>query len=209
MDILEFFPVPVGIVKLKRDLKDQELNHMNSLKNNVKTNINKNKSSVDRYVLDNKILCELKEIITEHLNDYMKMVFNPDRDVQLYITNSWINWTDNDTGHHLHAHLNSLVSCVLYTETDDNNDIITFIRPSGSYLFGNIGDFSKVPSTKWVTNEWSLPVVKNYLLIFPSQLCHQVLHRLNSSTGTRISLALNTWFKGAAGSEDEVSLLKF
>jgi len=200
MEILEFFPIPVGVVKLKRDLKDQELISVNILKNNTTINISKNKVSNDKYVLNNETFHELKEIITEHLNDYMKTIFKPDTDIELYITNSWINWTENDTAHHLHSHPNSLISCVLYIDTDVNNDIITFNRPHGSYLFGNIGDFSKLPASRWVSNDWSIPVVKNHLIIFPSQLYHQVLPRLNSSKGTRVSLALNTWFKGTVGS---------
>jgi uncharacterized protein (TIGR02466 family) len=208
MKILDFYPIPVGVVPLKRTLKDQEIDHVNILKNNTTINAGKNKISVDKNVLNSEAFCELKEIITEHLNDYIKTIFNPDRDIQVYITNSWINWTENDTGHHQHAHPNSLISCVLYIETDFTSDSITFSRPQGSYLFGNVDGFSNSPSTKYGDPMWSIPVDKNNLIIFPSQMYHQVIPRHNTSKGTRISLSMNTWFKGSLGCSDYVSELK-
>jgi uncharacterized protein (TIGR02466 family) len=209
MELLDFFPNPVGLVKLKRELKDQELDYVNILKNNTTINAGKNKISVDKNVLNSETFCELKEILTEHLNDYIKTVFKPDRDIQVYITNSWINWTENDTGHHVHIHPNSLISCVLYIETDFNSDSITFSRPAGSYLFGNVDGFSNSPSTRYDSTMWSIPVDKNHLIIFPSQMYHQVLSRPNMSKGTRISLSMNTWFKGTLGCSDSVNELKF
>ena len=47
MKILDFYPIPVGVVPLKRTLKDQEIDHVNILKNNTTINAGKNKISVD------------------------------------------------------------------------------------------------------------------------------------------------------------------
>lgn len=207
MQIIELFPIPVGVVNLKRKLNDQEINYIDELKRDAQVNVSKNKTSVDRHVLNNELFIDLKKTITEHLNDYIKTIFEPDTNVQLYITNSWVNWTDNDTAHHLHCHINSLISCVLYINTDIESDCITFNRPESSYLFGNIGEFSDNPTTKWSVNDCSVTAVENQLLIFPSRLYHQVLPRLNRSKGTRISLSLNTWFTGTVGSSQSASEL--
>jgi predicted 2-oxoglutarate/Fe(II)-dependent dioxygenase YbiX len=52
---------------------------------------------------------------------------------------------------------------------------------------------------------WWLPVASGDLVIFPSSLTHHVAP-VQADT-TRVSLAINTWFNGTAGSSDTLTEL--
>ena len=47
--------------------------------------------------------------------------------IEIYITISWINYTETNQYHHAHSHPNSVISGVYYIETDES-DTITFFQ---------------------------------------------------------------------------------
>ena len=193
MIIDNFFPIPVSFIKIPKSLNNNEINFINSEKIDSYKNIGNTKGS-NHYVLDTVELKDLKLILTKYINEYFKTVFEPEKEVELYITNSWLNWTEHGQYHHKHTHTNSLISGVFYIDVVDG-DVINFFNPNK--LLGNIK--IKSPETgKWNCRTWTCPVHKNHLLLFPSELEHEVPERF-SSGGTRISLAFNTWFKGWMG----------
>ena len=156
-----------------------------------------NKISVDTKILDNSEFSDIKNILTEHVNNYFQEIVKPDDpEFKLYITNSWLNLNNTNEMHHSHKHPNSIVSCVLYINVD-TDDTITFLQPYES-LFGNL-NFSYAPNTDLNSFALTLPVVTNKCIMFPSGLTHFVTPRPTSCQGTRISLAFNTWFKGTIG----------
>src|SRR5210317_2194704 len=207
MEIANFFPIPIGRVKLQRELNQKEINQIENLKKYSRINLDSNRGSIDNNILDNVIFSDLKRMLLKHLNEYLKNVADPDRDIQLYITNSWINWNDNGTGHHPHHHPNSLISGVLYIDTDEL-DTITFLKPGNNHIFGNIEGFSNGVPTKWLSDNWTIPAIKNNLLIFPSVLKHKVLPRPNTCKRTRISISFNSWFSGILGDSHYSNKLK-
>lgn len=156
-----------------------------------------NKISTDVNILDNSEFSDIKNILTEHVNNYFQKIVKPDDpEFKLYITNSWLNLNNTNEMHHIHKHPNSIVSCVLYINAD-TDDTITFLQPYES-LFGNL-NFSYAPNTDLNSFALTLPVVTNKCIMFPSGLTHFVTPRPASCQGTRISLAFNTWFKGIIG----------
>ena len=156
-----------------------------------------NKISTDTNILDNSEFSDIKNILTEHVNNYFQKIVKPDDpEFKLYITNSWLNLNNTNEMHHSHKHPNSIVSCVLYINVD-TDDTITFLQPYES-LFGNL-NFSFEPNTDLNSFALTLPVVTNKCIMFPSGLTHFVTPRPASCQGTRISLAFNTWFKGRIG----------
>lgn len=156
-----------------------------------------NKISTDTKILDNSEFSDIKNILTEHVNNYFQEIVKPDDpEFKLYITNSWLNLNNTNEMHHSHKHPNSIVSCVLYINVD-TDDTITFLQPYES-LFGNL-NFSYAPNTDLNSFALTLPVVTNKCIMFPSGLTHFVTPRPASCQGTRISLAFNTWFKGTIG----------
>ena len=64
----------------------------------------------------------------EHVNAYFEKIYSPTTDCSVYITQSWINYTEEKQRHHIHLHGNSLISGVLYINADIDFDSITFYK---------------------------------------------------------------------------------
>jgi uncharacterized protein (TIGR02466 family) len=194
MYIDDFFPTPVSETMLHRTLNEHELICFSKERKNSKRNYG-NFISINQFVLERTELQDLKQIIVDKLNDYFNKVFEPETRVELYITNSWVNWSESEEFHHQHTHPNSIISGVLYIDTEED-DSITFYNPNN--FLGNLKIKSR-GTGKWTSDNWKCPVKKESLLIFPSTLKHGVEPRPNTSKKTRVSLSFNTWFRGTIG----------
>jgi uncharacterized protein (TIGR02466 family) len=203
MRIEQFFPTPLGINRIDEALNKKilEFIKIKQLKFIKNAGGGGNSISSDFYILDNDELSDIKKVLTDSVNEYFKEIVNPGKDVELYITNSWINVNKNGESHHPHKHPNSIVSTVLYIDTSEG-DTITFMNPYTN-MFGNLNLGSKTSTTIWDSNQWIIPTKNNLLFMFPSTLSHGVNARPNTCTGTRISLSFNTWLKGTIGGDTE------
>ena len=202
MRIEPFFPTPVGFVQIDEALNKKMLEFIKikQLKIIKNSGGGGNSTSSDLNILENDELSDIKKVLTDSVNEYFKEIVNPDKDIKLYITTSWINMNKNGESHHVHHHPNSIVSGVFYIDTCEE-DTISFINKSSNTLFGNL-EFNDFPTTKWSTPQWNLATMVNTLVMFPSTLPHYVNPRPNTCKGTRISLSFNTWFKGTIGGRE-------
>ena len=203
MRIEPLFPLSVGFLQMDKAISKKfiefiKITQLELIKNNGGAGV-----SSDVYILDNEEFSDIKQVLTDSVNQYFKEIINPGTDVKLYITNSWINVNKNGESHPTHAHPNSIVSAVLYIDICEG-DSITFGNPYTT-LFGNLRFGNNV--TKWGSSEWTIPAMVNTLVMFPSTLPHMVTPRPNTCTGTRISLAFNTWFKGTIGGDGNLPQL--
>ena len=194
MHIEPLFPKPLGFLQMDKAVSKKFIEFIKNKQLSFLKN-DSNSISSDVYMLDNEEFSDIKQVLTDSVNQYFKEIINPGTDVKLYITNSWINVNKNGESHHIHHHQNSIVSAVLYIDICEE-DTITFVNPYTT-LFGNLRFGNS--STMWNTPDWIIPIKMNTLLMFPSSLPHQVNVRPNTCTGTRISLSFNTWFKGTIG----------
>ena len=206
MNIIDFFPIPIGIVELDKKLTDDELKFFKNHENDTVVNIGGNLTSKKRNVLEDENLHSLKNALTTQINKYFKEVFEPETNIELFITQSWLNFNRGGDSHHIHTHTNSLLSGVFYIDVDVcQDDKICFENENN--LLGTIEIFSD-KRTKWNTKEWVCPVIKNQLIIFPSKIKHGVPQRPHTQKDVRISLAFNTWFKGEVGGSIQLNSLK-
>lgn len=199
MIIQPLFPKPIGFVEIDKDFTKKVLSIYTKDKDAVQ-NRGFNFSSREKYVLENKELNDIKTELEIKTNKYFQKVFEPSSDVSLYITQSWLNWTENEQEHHTHTHTNSFISGVYYISTSDD-DKIRFEEETW-------GPFD-VPTNKfnmYNSKSWMYPVKENMLILFPSFLTHRV-DKLTKKH-TRISLAFNTFFKGTLGDYDNATELK-
>lgn len=194
MYIANLFPTPVGESQICEALNKKILAFMNSKEIKFTKNNGGNGTSVDENFLDNDELSDVKQALTDSVNEYFKKVVNPNKDTKLYITISWLNVTQNGESHHTHHHPNSIVSGVFYVDSHEE-DTISFINPKYD-MFGNFkfSEHSNIPGA------WDFPATNGKLLIFPSTLKHHVKPRPNTCKGTRLSLSFNTWIEGTIGS---------
>jgi uncharacterized protein (TIGR02466 family) len=157
-----------------------------------------NTSSQNDEVLDNPLSNPLKKRICESINKFKKNILSSE--INLYITQSWLNFTEKKEAHHVHTHPNSIISGVYYYDVD-NNDNISFENPCKfQYEFN--------PSIYNIFNseQWTIPVRKNCLILFMSNLGHFVKQK--KEEGTRRSLSFNTFFKPPFGIKHNKTFIK-
>jgi uncharacterized protein (TIGR02466 family) len=198
-EIIPIFPTPIYKTNLSRIFSNEELFFVDEIKKETHKNYG-NLNSLNTYILNNLIFKELKDELTSHINNFFNTIINPKYDPQLYITQSWLNYTKEKEFHHIHSHHNSIVSGVLYINADKNNDEITFLKKN----FNEI-QVERKNDNPYNANTCNFTVETGNLLLFPSSLDHWVSAK--KGTNTRISLAFNTFIKGKIGEENSLTEL--
>jgi len=186
------FSKPIFQSKRIPVLLKNEIEFLNSL---TLTNNIGNKSSENKNVLSNLNMANLHEFLLLELNNFFNLIFDPQSDdLQLYITQSWVNSSDVNEFHYKHFHPNSFISGVFYIDADKNVDEIVFFEDK---------NFFEIPPKKfniWNSSSWKFSVESGDLFLFPSNLIHEVKCVKNSSERKkRISLSFNTFIKGTLG----------
>ncbi len=159
-----------------------------------------NLSSTDKRVLFDYKLLQIKNFIKENLQVYIQNFILPENKINLYITESWVNFTKRGQFHHQHYHHNSLVSGVFYINADAESDKINFVNDRKELYSIVSKEFNIWNSTKW----W-IPIETGDLILFPSYLPHEVAPV--TSKETRISLSFNTFVEGELGTPSQTTEL--
>ena len=200
--IHSIFPTPIYTTKMDRGFTKQELQFVDNQKNkciNNQGNIN----TKDNYILNRKEFKNIKKFLDKHCKDYLDTIICPKNNIELYITQSWLNYTEANQYHHKHEHPNSVVSGVFYFDSDVKNDKILFSHSRGYQQISPETDKEKF--NLWNSGTWFFPVETGNLFMFPSSTTHQV--ETKKGTNTRISLAFNTFYKGSVGSNTKLTEL--
>jgi len=200
-DIYNIFPIPVYMTKMDRGFTKQELNFVKEQKKHCSKNAG-NINTKDTYILNRKEFKNIKKFLTKHCKNYLDTVICPHNDLELYITQSWLNYTEANQYHHKHEHPNSIVSGVLYFDSDIEKDKIFFTKADCPQIKPII-DNTKF--NLWNSDTWFFPVETGKLIMFPSSTIHQV--ETKKGDNTRISLAFNTFYKGTIGSDSALTEL--
>ena len=187
------FPIPVYSTDIDRNFTKKELDFVKDQKNYCSKNEG-NITTTDNYILNRPELKKIKKFLDECCKDYLKTIICPQKNVEIYITQSWLNYTEENQFHHMHDHSNSVVSGVLYFDCDKDNDRINFFSPLRyAHVSPAINEFNI-----WNSTSWWFAVKTGQLLMFPSITTHKV--NLKKGSNTRISLSFNTFYKGTIGS---------
>jgi len=193
------FPTPVYISKLDRKLSKQELDLVNKSQKDFYKNEG-NITSNNNYILEEKSFKTLKKDLMLRVQDYFDKVLSA-KNVEPYITQSWLNYTETNQYHHKHAHPNSLVSGVFYISCDDKFDKIKFFNEGYKTLKLEVKEWNLYNSESW----W-FTVKTGDVILFPSSLTHMV--ETKEGINTRISLAFNVFVKGILGDNKNLTELK-
>ena len=196
--IHNLFPQPVAIYKLDRDLTSKENKFIKNLETRPNTG---NTTSVNNMVLRHKEMTKLRDFIETKVAEYFKIVYNPKHNVNLRITQSWVNFTEPGQFHHKHAHPNSFVSGVFYPQANRETDKIYFYKDGFQQI--------KLPPENWNiwnSESWWFDVGTGDLILFSSSLTHMV--EPVQGDQTRISLSFNTFPLGLVGDEVDLTSLQ-
>jgi uncharacterized protein (TIGR02466 family) len=185
--VISLFPIALHYSKFYRDFNKKELLLIDKYENETDHNTG-NKITINHNVLEDDTFIELKNFFKNSLNDYVNNVISPSNNVEIYITESWINYTTNNQYHHQHNHPNSFLSGVFYFNCLEKDSITFFKKDKGFF------DIETNKYNLYNSNSWIIPVNKGELLLFPSSLEHLV--EKNNTNDKRISLSFNTFIKG-------------
>ncbi|OUW60011.1 MAG: hypothetical protein CBD63_04415 [Candidatus Pelagibacter sp. TMED203] len=195
------FPTPIYTTKIDRGFTKQELQFVKEQKKHC-TNNQGNINTKDNYILNRKQFKNIKKFLDKHCKNFLDTIICPKNNIELYITQSWLNYTETNQYHHKHSHPNSVVSGVFYFDSDIKNDKILFSKDAYQQIR------PEIDNTKWNlwnSGTWYFPVQTGDLFLFPSSTTHQV--ETKKGNNTRISLAFNTFYKGSVGSNFELTEL--
>lgn len=191
-ELISMFPTCLLLNNIDRDFTNDELDCILDYKYHVRANTG-NITTNDMFVLENPRLADLKKLVNEALNDYLKQIYHPINDVKLLSTISWLNFTDKTQYHHKHCHHNSVVSGCLYINAKRESDCILFTKRAT----GENWQLQPNQYNAFNSNQFTVPVNTGDLVLFPSNLIHSVPK--TDHEYTRISLAFNSFFSGDLG----------
>jgi len=197
MTVVDLFPIPLEIEQVSINIEETKfVSDYASDKDNFNLNQNKNYVSKDTYVLNN--MPNLKTQIEALLKRYVYDILGEES--TLRITQSWINYNPIGTSHHKHTHSNSIVSGVIYLQTDNDTGNFHVYRPASQsrLVHDEVTNWQKY-SYDFV---YFTPKI-NECFLFPSTLPHSVEE--NKSKISRISLSFNTFYLDSFGVESKMT----
>jgi uncharacterized protein (TIGR02466 family) len=199
-NIVGIFPTPIYITNLNRNFSKKEIDFINKTKFDTYKNEG-NTTSKNTYILNDLIFKKLKQEINLTIKDYFNKIIVTKNNITPYITQSWLNYTETNQHHHKHEHPNSFLSGVLYINAVKEYDKIFFYKKDNYRMINPVVEQWNV----YNSNLWWFPVETGQLILFPSSLTHSV--ETKKGNNTRISLAFNTFVKGAIGNNMELTEL--
>lgn len=200
MNVIELFPIPV-CEKYLEPLSKTTLQKF--FKYETKPDWEyKILQSKNTYILEEKPFKNLKKQIDSFIQQYVDEILKPSSNLNFYITQSWLNYTNEKQTHNPHFHPNSIISGVYYICADPKLDFIRFKKNT----FEQIKVYPK-QFNKYNADTWWIPAATNKLILFPSCLMHEV-GNVEETYGKRISLAFNVFAKGDFGSRETLTELK-
>ena len=188
--IIDLFPTPLYNDKVYNPLINQQKNYLLNLPRIKNMG---NLRSESGYIFEHSIFAELKKTINEHIKEYINDVY-PNTNIDIYITQSWANYTEPNQFHHKHSHPNSFISGVYYVNAIKNEDMIAFYKP-----IPPIYEIQHNQHNKYNSSAAAILVESGDLVLFPSTFSHDVPP--TTSQETRISISFNTFIKGNIGNE--------
>ena len=203
MKVAGIFPIPIGMSNINRPFTDIETNFFAKILGNLKPNQG-NETSVDTYILEHPEMADIKAFVLNGIKEYLNETNPLPDDLDIYITQSWINVTKNGGWHHGHVHSNSIVSGTIYINANETHDCVWFNNYNNYIKLYNI-TFEPKRHTMFNQPHAEIKVNTGDLLLFPSPIHHQVPESAN--TDLRISLSFNTFFKGHLGASNYLTEL--
>lgn len=195
MEIINLFPTTIGSFKLNRNITKEENLFLRSQEQKPNEG---NTTSANRLILNSPEIVGIKEFIKSGIDEYFKIIQCPEKEVELNITQSWLNYSEPGQWHHKHSHSNSFLSGCFYVNADKDLDKIYFYKEKYKQI--------NIPSKEFNlsnSDSWWLPVGTGDLIIFPSSLTHMVQNV--EAKETRISIAFNTFPVGYIGNDDSLT----
>jgi uncharacterized protein (TIGR02466 family) len=193
---MDLFPTPLYINNIDEPLINQQKDYLLNLPKILNQG---NLRSESGYIFEYPLFAELKKTINEHIKEYVNIVY-PGSNLDVYITQSWANYTESNQYHHKHSHPNSFISGVFYVNAIKNEDMIKFYKD-----LPPIYQINHNQPNNYNSGDVAILVETGDLVLFPSNFTHNVPPTISKET--RISISFNTFIRGNLGNEDSSTAL--
>ena len=194
--IMDLFPTPLYINNIDAPLINQQKDYLLNLPKIQNTG---NLRSESGYIFEYPLFAELKKTINKHIKEYINIVY-PNSNLDVYITQSWANYTEPNQWHHKHSHPNSFISGVFYVNAIKNEDMIKFYKD-----LPFIYQINHNQPNNYNSGDVAILIESGDLVLFPSNFQHNVPP--TTSKETRISISFNTFIRGNLGDENSSTAL--
>jgi uncharacterized protein (TIGR02466 family) len=162
-------------------------------------------SSVDKNVLNRPEFKEVHEIVLREINLYTREVLGVSRNIEFYVTNSWVNIHRRGHSAGGHIHHNSLISGVLYLKVPESSGDLVFHRDGLCLVpFPPALDLDMDSFNIYNCKSWGHRPKTNEICLFPSVVMHSV--EPSESNDERWSLAFNVFVRGNFGALHQLSI---
>jgi len=193
MQIIPIFSKPIYINKIHIETK-KILDIFNNYKlSKSRQDLKSSDIAINYDILNISELYDLKQKIIKAYEDFLNN--NLHYENKFKITTSWITRTLPSQKSHAHNHLNSMFSGVFYIQTKKNCGKIQFQNLFNKTFHLNVKSYNIYNS-----DFWEIEPLDGLILIFPSEIYHQVLE--NFSDIERVSIAFNLLPIGKIGEHD-------
>jgi uncharacterized protein (TIGR02466 family) len=193
---MDLFPIPLYINHIDESLINQQKHYLLNLPKILNMG---NLRSESGYIFEYPLFTELKKTINEHIKEYVNILY-PNSNLDVYITQSWANYTEPNQYHHKHSHPNSFISGVFYVNAIKNEDMIKFYKdlpPTYQIKHNQPNNYN--------SGDVAILIETGDLVLFPSNFTHNVPTTISKET--RISIAFNTFIRGNIGDENASTAL--
>jgi uncharacterized protein (TIGR02466 family) len=152
--------------------------------------------SEDTNVLNLKHNTSLKEQIIININYYLQEILKIDlTNIDPYVLNSWVIKVSPGGYGPRHQHSLSAFTGTFYVDVDEKSSPITFYKKHNNVTFDFMSPALMLNEYNFInSSSWSINLQKNDLILFPSNLDHQI--GFNDSNNDRYSIAFDIFFKG-------------
>lgn len=209
-NLTPLFAVPLYQANIGKD--EQEIEFIKS-QEFVRMPAGNGSYTVNKRILDDLQLKNLKTKIQSHIDQFMYEVLDCDNKLCFEIQNSWVNLHIKNDFAGSHRHSNSIISGVYYPEVDDKSGAIIFQKDKSYYNLWTdtieIGFNYQQHQNQdrlniFNADAWGIYPKTGDIVLFPSLLYHSVTENLSDLS--RYSLAFNIFPKGQFG--DSINFLK-
>ena len=145
--------------------------------------------SDNQHIIQQPEFEKISEQVYHNVCEYFYGVMRASNDVEIYITESWLNKTEKGQVHHRHWHPNSILSGIVYLQGDPTSGRTSFITSQFDTL-----EYTIEESNLYNSRSWSVDPEVGSMLVFPSNVEHLVEEYLGEEP--RITMSFNTFIRG-------------
>jgi len=179
------------------DLIDKQFNLL-EFRQNITNDI-----SSDLNLFDNTMFSNIKQILEQECEGFLRNAYGVTEFENLIMTQSWGNITKSGDSHHMHLHPFSIVSAVLFLDDNPNNynlHLGAHVEQIPHYIEQPTYHVPLSTLVKSIGIDTTTTNLKNHLVLFLSSTSHFV--KAVDGDMPRRSISFNTFWKGITGPQE-------